>query len=174
MTDAIVVVGAGGHARVLVDVLSLLGLPIKGYVASQDAVPPAMSELKYLGDDEALTRLGAKGILLVNAVGGTDVALGRREVFDRLCAGGFSFATLIHPSAIVAKDVVVDAGAQIMAGAVVQPGTRIGRNVLVNTRAVVDHDACLGDHVHVATGAVIAGGVTVGEASHIGAGAIVI
>jgi acetyltransferase-like isoleucine patch superfamily enzyme len=65
-------------------------------------------------------------------------------------------------------------GAQIMAGAILQTGVRVGRNVIVNTRAVIDHDSCLADHVHVATGAILAGGVKVGEASHIGAGATVI
>ena len=61
-----------------------------------------------------------------------------------------------------------------MAGAIIQPGARIGRNVLVNTRAVVEHDCQIGDHCHIAPGAVLCGGVSVGEGAHVGAGAIVL
>ena len=167
--------GAGGHARVLADVLRLLGTPASGYVAAQEAPLSAMlSTLEYLGDDAALMAQGPREIVLVNAVGGVDVASSRRDVFNRFLRSGFYFVTVVHPSAILAADAVVGEGAQIMAGAVVQPGAKIGRNTIINTRAVVDHDARVADHVHVATGAVIAGGVAIGEASHIGAGAVVI
>ena len=133
-----------------------------------------LSALEYFGNDAALMARGPKGIVLVNAVGGVDVASSRRDVFDRFFNRGFSFASVIHPSAIVAANTVFGEGAQIMAGAVVQPGATIGRDFIINTRAVVDHDVFVDSHVHVATGAVIAGGVTIGEASHIGAGAVVI
>jgi sugar O-acyltransferase (sialic acid O-acetyltransferase NeuD family) len=175
VSDRIVMLGAGGHARVLADVLRLLGTPASGYVAAQKVPLSAMlSALEYLGDDAALMAQGPRGITLVNAVGGADVGSSRRDVFDRYLHGGFSFATVVHPSAILAADAVVGEGAQIMAGAVVQPGVKIGRNSIVNTRAVLDHDVRVADHVHVATGAIIAGGVAIGDTSHIGAGAVVI
>ena len=79
-----------------------------------------------------------------------------------------------HVSAAIASDATLGDGAQVMAGAVIQPAARIGRNVLVNTRAVVEHDCVVGDHAHVAPGAVLCGGVSIGESAHIGAGAVIL
>jgi sugar O-acyltransferase (sialic acid O-acetyltransferase NeuD family) len=175
VSDQIVLLGAGGHARVLADALRLLGTPARAYVAQRRALSSAgLSAIDYLGDDSALMARGPKGIVLVNAVGGVDVASTRRDVFDRFCGRDFFFMPVVHPSAIVAPGIVIGEGTQIMAGAVVQPCVTIGKNAIINTRAVVDHDVHAGDHVHIATGAVIAGGVQIGDSSHIGAGATVI
>lgn len=159
----------------LADVLRMLGTPASGYVAEKE-MPSLQTQpkLDYLGDDAALMAQGPNGNILVNAVGGVDVTSNRADVYDRFSRLGFSFVSVVHPSAVVAQDVLTGEGAQIMAGAVVQPGAKIGRNAIINTRAVVDHDTQIANHVHVATGVVIAGGVTIGEASHIGAGAVVI
>ncbi len=173
--NVIVLLGAGGHARVLVEVLRALGIPVVGYVAEQqEDFGGTLPSLNYFGDDAALMARGPDGVLLVNAVGSVDVASRRRDVFSRFSKRGFSFATVMHPSAILASDMVIGEGAQIMAGVVVQPRVKVGHNVLLNTRAVIDHDVTLADHVHVATGAVVAGGVDIGEASHIGTGATII
>ncbi len=95
---------------------------------------------------------------LVNGLGNrasrSDSGLsGRRELFGRFAALGYRFPVISHVSAAIAFDATLGDGAQVMAGAVIQPAARIGRNVLVNTRAVVEHDCVVGDHAHVAPGA---------------------
>lgn len=173
MNDApIVVLGGGGHARVLIDALRLGGREILGVAAPTQGALPA--DIEYLGTDDAVLGYDASAIQLVNGVGSVGNPGLRERLFVAFTDRGYRFACVRHPSAVVAGDVEVGEGAQLMAGAVVQTGSRLGRNVIVNTRASVDHDCFLGEHVHVAPGATLSGGVTVAERCHIGAGAIVL
>lgn len=171
---SIVLMGSGGHARVLAATLRLLGLTI-----SAVAGPAGMPRLKVEAgeppfvSDEAVLQMPPPDVLLVNGVGGAASMLARKQVHDRCRAAGLEFLTVVHPAAFIADDVILEAGAQIMAGAITQTGARIGHNAIVNTRAVVEHDCRIGDHSHVATGAVLAGDVRIGHASFIGAGAVV-
>ncbi|MDO8607465.1 MAG: acetyltransferase [Phaeospirillum sp.] len=167
----IVIVGAGGHGKVLADTLMAGGKVVSGFLDSDPSLHGChVMGLRVLGDDDA----AQPGWLLVNGVGSVGRPLGRMAV-DRLFAGrGFQFLTVIHPGAIVARETVLGEGCQIMAGAVLQPDAVLGRGVIVNTRAAVDHDCHLADFVHVAPGATLSGGVQVGEGSHVGTGAVVV
>jgi UDP-perosamine 4-acetyltransferase len=167
----VIVVGAGGHGKVVVSVLLALGAKIAGVVdADREKHGGKVLGIPVIGGDEAI----ADGVELANGIGSTNVPTLRREVHDRLKARGFTFRTLVHPSAVVAPDVELGAGTQIMAGAVVQPSVRIGADVIVNTRASIDHDCVIGDHVHIAPGATLSGNVTVGAETHVGAGATIV
>ncbi len=171
----VVVLGGGGHARVLMDALCLCGVTIQGYSDPRQA-PGARGPFgaASLGGDEAVEALGPERVRLVNGIGSTrDTAL-RRDAFARFAALGFRFATIVHPAAIVAPDVELGEGAQVMAGAVLQTGSRIGADAIVNTRASIDHDCRIGAHAHIAPGAVLSGGGVVGEGSHVGTAATII
>jgi UDP-perosamine 4-acetyltransferase len=168
----VVILGGGGYARVVAEALRQSGASIKGYVDNK--LVAEFSSLPYLGDDTALIGIGAAEHTVANGIGSIRVPHARRKVFDRYKNAGFSFVTVIHPSAVIASDVSLGEGAQINAGAVLQSSVRIGDNVIVNVGVVIDHDTFVGDHVHLATGAVLAGAVTVGEATMIGAGATII
>ncbi len=171
----VIVLGAGGHARVLIEALQCVGARIIG-CSGQDTKRPASlpTEIDFLTGDEAVLDHAPGSIYLVNGVGTVDSTGRRATLFDRFKTKGYRFAQVIHPSAVVASGVILGEGAQIMAGAVVQPGTSIGKNSLVNTRAAVDHDCEIGAHVHLAPGATLSGGVCVGRGAHIGTGAAVI
>jgi sugar O-acyltransferase (sialic acid O-acetyltransferase NeuD family) len=171
----LVIVGAGGHARVLMEALCASAAEVIGFITREpEQATGVMARLVRLGSDEDLLSGGARDVLLVNGVGSTGRPEMRRAVFERFRAAGFAFSTVLHPAATVASDVELGEGAQIMAGAVLQPGSRIGANAIVNTGAVIDHDAMIGAHVHVAPRACLAGNVRVGEGTHIGAGAVVV
>ena len=175
MSLPLLVVGAGGHARVLIDALLAASAVIAGIVDPDPRLlGTTLLGIRVLGGDEVVDGFPAAEIALVNGVGSVGLPHLRRKIFQRFTAAGYRFATVIHPSAVIAADVELAAGAQIMAGAVIQTGSRIGFNAIVNTRASVDHDGSIGDHVHLAPGVTLSGSVSVGHASHLGTGATVI
>jgi UDP-perosamine 4-acetyltransferase len=169
-----IILGAGGHAKVLMDALGKADI---AGLADMDTTRWGKQLLGctiHGGDDWVLQQLAAS-VLLVNAIGSVDrESLGRRRaIFEKFHARAYRFAQVIHPAAIISARAVFGEGAQVMAGAVIQADARIGANTLVNTRASVDHDCSIGAHVHIAPGAVLSGAVTVGDGVHIGAGAVV-
>lgn len=172
----VVVIGAGGHAKVLIEALQRGGMVVLALTdCDRKKTGSKILGAAVGGDDEWLMAAHPPGsVRLVNGVGSTRQTLSRRRIFDRFSALGYSFVSVIHPSAVIASDVVIGAGAQVMAGVVIQPGVRLGVDSIVNTHASIDHDCDIGPHAHVAPGATLSGNVVVGESSHIGAGATVI
>jgi UDP-perosamine 4-acetyltransferase len=176
----LVVLSAGGHARVIIEALRSRGARPTA-VTDRDAtrVGSFLEGIPIIGSDENILAMKADSVELANGLGNrasraSPGLAARRELFGRFAALGYGFPVISHLSAVIASDVSPGEGAQVMAGAVIQPGARIGRNVLVNTRAVVEHDCQIGDHSHIAPGAVLCGRVSVGEGTHVGAGAIIL
>ncbi len=174
MTESrILVLGAGGHASVVLDVLKELGLTASGCIAPSAPAPGWPQEVPWLGDDACLNELAIKGSRLVNGVGSGENNSLRSEVFKRAAALGFEFLSVRHPASIIASNATVGEGGQVMAGAILQTGAQLGANVLINSGAIVEHHANISDHVHIAPGAVLSGNVSIGEGAHVGAGAVV-
>lgn len=174
MSEALLLFGASGHAKVVVDCARRRGLSVAA-VFDDDPSRWGQSVLgvPVLGGREALAawaadRPGCTGL----------VAIGQNAPRARVAAWlqqlGLGFATLAHPAAVLGEGVSVGAGSVLMAGSVVNPDTSLGRHVIVNTGASVDHDCRLGDVVHVGPGARLCGGVSVGEHTLIGAGSTVL
>lgn len=171
----VVVIGAGGHAKVLIAALKRLGVRILGATDADAAKRgQAVLDVPVLGGDETLSVHGPAAVLLVNGLGTAGRTEARRAIYERFAALGFRFATVVDPLALLAGPVEIGEGAQVLAGAVVQPGTRLGVNCIVNTCASIDHDCVIGAHAHIAPGATLSGGVQVGEGAHVGTGASVI
>jgi UDP-perosamine 4-acetyltransferase len=169
-------IGAGGHARMLLE--SLLGrkdVEIIGLVDSDPALKGRnVLGVPVLGGDEVLAEVARSGVRhAFLGVGGVGDNSRRRKVWDAGQELGFEFLTVIHATAFVSPSAQIGEGTCVFPGAIIGAGARLGRNVIVNTGAIVEHDCDLGDHVHVASGAVLAGTVSVGEGAHIGAGATV-
>jgi len=175
MAHPFLILGAGGHARVVADLLLCQNWQIVGFLDPDTSLwETDWRGVPVLGGDEKLTRYPAHTHDLVNGVGSIGCPELRRAVFERYREAGYNFPYLVHTSATIAIDVNLGVGSQIMAGSVVQTGTVIGQNVIINTGACVDHDCCIGDHAHIAPGAIVCGGVRVGENAHVGTGATVI
>jgi sugar O-acyltransferase (sialic acid O-acetyltransferase NeuD family) len=171
----VLIVGGGGHAKVLIEALRLRSITILGIIDADAAkIGTEVSGIRIIGDDKAISGYKTEALLLVNAIGSVHLPKTRTDVFEKFKAKGYTFATIVHPSAVVASDVALGEGAQIMAGVIIQPGCAIGANVIVNTRASVDHDCLIGDYVHIAPGVTLSGGVKVGSGVHIGTGATII
>jgi len=172
---AIIILGAGGHAKVLIEALLASSAVIKGIVDSNPTLAGSrILGVPVLGGDDVVDEFTPSQIRLVNGVGSIGLPILRQRLYERFKVSGYDFATVIHPSAVVASDVILGEGAQIMAGAVIQPGCHIGINSIINTRASVDHDSIVGEHVHVAPGVTMSGCVKIGMGSHIGTGATLI
>lgn len=171
----LIIVGAGGQAKVLLDILLLRNAEILGLT---DAVPLAQGTevlgLPVLGGDDRVLEYSPEDVQLVNALGSVGHVRKRREVFQRFKALGYSFASVFHPAAVISRYADLGEGVQIMAGAVVQAGSVLGDNVLINTRVSVDHDCRIGAHAHLAPGVTLSGGVTLAQGVHVGIGAIII
>jgi sugar O-acyltransferase (sialic acid O-acetyltransferase NeuD family) len=171
MSD-VVIIGAGGHARVLHKLLQRRGETIAGYVAPE---PAAAFELPYLGTDADLPRLAAsRPLSAALGIGKVTATTHRLAVLDRLEACGITCPVLIAPTATVHDDVACGNGTVVLDGAIVVTGSTLGRRCIVNTGAIIDHDCQVGDDVHVAVGAVVCGGVRIGQHCMIGAGATII
>jgi UDP-perosamine 4-acetyltransferase len=168
--------GAGGHARVLVALAHAVGHSILGVcdpALAADGIT-RWEDLDVLGDDDALDRLPPEGVALVMGVGQLAKGTLRERLYIAWRTRGYDFPALVHPTAWIAPGVVLGVGVQVMAGVVIQPGCAIGENSIVNTRAGIDHDCIVGRNVHVAPGATMCGDVTVEDGAFIGAGATVL
>lgn len=130
--------------------------------------------IPVLGNDDAIRNYAPDSVDLVNGIGSVILPEKRKAIYVKFKNAGYSFASVIHPSATVMEDVQLGEGVQIMAGAIVQTGCAIGENTIINTGAVVDHDCVIDTHVHIASGAVLSGGVEIGTMSHIGTGATIV
>lgn len=171
----IVVVGGGGHAKVVISILKKLeGYLILGYTDLKDNGP--LLDICYLGSDGGLEKLAAttKELNVVLAVGQVGFGYHRQKLWHQLQSSPIQFPMIISPNAVVNEGVSVGEGAVVADGAVVNAGVSIGRGAIVNTNATVEHDVTLEDWVHLGPGSTLSGGVTVGAFSMIGAGATVI
>ena len=173
MISALIVIGGGGHAKVLVSTLLMQDRKVLGFVDLKRALP-ALLGIGQLGDDSVVFLHSPDQVRLVNGVGSVDSTVLHRTMYETFVKRQYVFETVIHPSAVIAPDVRIEDGVQVMAGAVVQPGSRLGKNVIVNTGARVDHDCCIEPHAHIAPGVTLSGGVHIGEEAHVGTGATII
>jgi sugar O-acyltransferase (sialic acid O-acetyltransferase NeuD family) len=173
MNMSIIVIGGGGHARTLIDILD--GQTITGITElNQLDHQASIKGIPVIGDDQVILRFKSTDVSLANGIGTTTTTSKRKQQFDWFKARGYSFIQVIHSSSIVAKDAALAEGVQLLAGSIIQPGCVIGLNTLVNTRASVDHDCKVGDHVHLAPGVILCGDVTVGDSTLIGAGSTIL
>lgn len=131
-------------------------------------------ELPIIGDDSAVFDYSCDAVELVNGLGSVGDTRLRTDIFNKFKNWGYSFRSVIHPAAVVADTCVLGEGVQVMAGVIINVGTHIATDTIVNTGAVIDHDCMIGSHVHIAPGVTISGGVQVGDCSHIGTGATII
>ena len=170
------VLGAGGHAAVLVDTIQASGIARLHGILDPDSSRRGQDLLgvPVLGDDDLLPELAAQKVThFVVGVGSTGNNRPRERLYQLGCSCDLKPLTVIHPGAFCSKRASVGAGAQLFPGSIVNTRATLGRNVIINSGAIVEHDCIIGDHVHVASGAVLASTVRVGKFAHIGAGATV-
>lgn len=170
MTRRLLVLGAGGHGRVVADAARAAG--DWDEIAFLDSRYPELTDTAVgpvIGADSAAAGCVAEGWSFVAAIADAGT---RRRLVEGL-AGASPPATIIHPGAAIGADVEIGPGAMILAQSAINTGARLGASVIVNTGATVDHDCRIGDYAHICPGVHLAGNVTIGSGSWIGIGAAV-
>lgn len=171
----VIIVGAGGHAKVLLDVLLCSERKVIGLTDfDKKKWGSLVNGVPVLGGDEVVFSYNIDEIELVNGMGSVGSMNKRKNIYEYFKNKEYLFSNVIHPSAIVSSNAVLANGVQLLPGCIVNAGAFIGDNSIVNTRASIDHDVSIGSHVHIAPGVTISGGATIGDCTHIGTGATVI
>jgi UDP-perosamine 4-acetyltransferase len=174
-----IVIGSGGHAKVVLDLLLERGEQVicladidKNKTGSFILGVEVMEEVdvldKYKPDTVNLA-LGI-GVSSSNLIDGLSERCCIAEKFEKL---GYCFPSITHPKAIISRDCILEEGAQIMAGSVIQPGCHIGKYVVVNTNSSIDHDCVIGEGCHIAPASCLSGTVIIQVFAYIGAGSTV-
>ena len=176
MAKPLVMLGAGGHAAVLAEILLEQKQPLIAVVAPESI--PANSPLVGLkhitSDEQLLNTYSSEEVDLVNGLGSIPGNNLRWKLFEFFSAKGYRFASVISLKANLSSYLELAEGVQIMMGAQVQTNASIGKNSIINTGAIVEHDCKIGAHNHLAPGVTLSGGVMTASQVHIGTGASVI
>ena len=170
----LLILGAGGHTKVLLEVL------LKGQHHIIGVITPHLDSktnylgLSIIGNDESVFKYNTHEVLLINGIGSLSGKKRRWNLAIMMRERGYQFISVIHPNSTIATDVLLAEGVQIMVGVIIQPGCKIGQDSIINTGSQIDHDVIIGDHCHIAPGVTISGEVKIGDNVHIGTGAKVI
>ena len=165
----LIVIGCGGHGRVIADMIRALELPFDGFLDDDLAQAPSPYPVRGPIREQIRALINDRHFVVGIGDGPT-----RRALSEQVLDHGGVLATLRHPSAVIAPDVVIGAGTVVMAGAVINTGTSIGRFAVVNTGAILDHDNLIMDNVHISPRVAQAGNVVIEEDVFIGTGAVLI
>jgi sugar O-acyltransferase (sialic acid O-acetyltransferase NeuD family) len=165
MSKRWIIIGAGGHGMVVAETIEAMGEEVLGFF-DDDQTKKNCLDFPVLNKQP--NEHDANGVDFV-------IAIGNNEIRHAFAQKGFSYKRkVIHPSAVISRHSIVDAGTMVMPGAIVNAKSIIGKHCILNTNASVDHECTVGDFVHIAPAATLAGNVEVGEGSLIGMGAVVL
>lgn len=176
MSNSIILVGGGGHCKVIIDILK----------ENNDYDEILISDLKenlgkeilgikieYTDDQlEDLYKKGYKNAFV--SMGKVEINEQRKKIFNKIKNIGFNTPVIISKSANVSQYSEIGEGTFIGKNVVINPGTQIGKNCIINTGSIIEHDCIIEDNVHIGPGAILSGGTYVGKNSFIGTGAIII
>ena len=159
-----ILIGASGHAKVILDILEKSGVEIL-FLLDKDPTIKELLGYKVKLDEEYVYDNNQEYLISIGS------NLIRKNIAEKLI---LNYGWGIHPSVILGDDVSVGQGTVLMAGSIVNSSTSIGNHCIINTSASIDHDCQLDDFVHISPNATLCGGIEVGEGSQIGAGSVVI
>lgn len=175
LNKPLIILGAGGHAAVLVDILRNQHRYIMAIVSpGNNLLRPVFEGLPRWQADDTVLQYAPGDIALVNGIGSLPGNSLRKNIYSDFVARGYEFSKVIADSAVISSYAHLAEGVQILHKAVIQAGADIAENTIINTASVVEHDCRIGAHNHLAPGSVLCGGVYTGNSVHIGTGAVVI
>jgi sugar O-acyltransferase (sialic acid O-acetyltransferase NeuD family) len=171
-SKALIIIGAGGQARVVIDVASELNIKIVGIidVNFQDKAERILG-FQVLGDFAALNQYPPHQVDIAIALGDSHL---RSEYYEKVIRHGYRVITMIHPTAIVSRNAKIGNGVFINAGVIINAGAVIQDNSIINTGVIIEHETVVGKHCHIAPGVKLAGRVKIGDNTFVGIGSTII
>ena len=157
---SIYIYGASGHGLVVADIAKACGYEDIIFIDDGDNKYPTFEDIK-----------NTKHIPIAFGIGTNTT---RKKLFEKVSASGFEIVSLVHPSAIISSNVIVDIGTVVMPNVVINANSKIGRGVILNSSSVIEHESLIEDFVHISPNVALAGEVIIKECSHIGIGSNVI
>ena len=168
----VVIIGAGGHAKAIADIIIKSGNKVKGFLDDKIEVNTIIikeKKIKVIGNLQYIETLKKENSKLYYIIGiGNNII--RNAISQKI---DVKYYTAIHPSAIIGLDVEIGLGSTVMANVVINTNSKIGEHVILNTACIVEHDNIIKDFVHISPNASLAGNVVVNNYTHIGIGASV-
>lgn len=159
----IVIIGAGGHGKVVADIVRAAGYEVAGFLDDRRPVgTQVLGDLAVLGPLEWLSRAPCRVAL------GIGDNASRARVAERVHELGSSLFTAIHPRAVVAPSASIGDGVAVMASAVINPSALIETGAIINTGVIVEHDCIVAPFAHLSPNATLGGECRVGAHAHIG------
>ncbi len=176
MAEKILLIGAGGHAKTVVDTIEKQkNYEIAGFIEQDGHIDKCYRGYPVIGTDKELEKLYQTGIcnaaITIGYLGKSDI---REKIYYILKKIGYKIPVIIDDTAIIANDVLIGEGTYVGRNAVVNADAELGKMCIINTAAIIEHDCRVGDFTHVAVGAVLCGGVMTGKGCLIGANATVL
>lgn len=167
MNKKVVIIGAGGHAKVIAEIIKQSNDQLIGFLDDNKDIQfkEIFDGKMVIGTTNDIARYNEYYFI---------IGIGNNEIRKKISNCNLKWYTAIHPKAIIASDVKIDEGTVVMPGVVINPGTTIGKHCIINTSASVDHDNIIDDYVHISPGSHLAGTVHIKEGSWICAGATII
>lgn len=170
MKKSIYIIGAGGHAQVVIDAAIKAGFKIYGiFDNNRDLIGKEVLGIPIIGEIEEVKKI--QDAKFVVAIGENEV---RKKIVERLGFTDDYYATIIHPSVVIGKNVNIGLGTMVLGGVVINTGTSIGRHCIINTSSSIDHHNKISDFVHIAPGIHTGGNVEIKEGTLLGIGTSVI
>lgn len=176
MREKIVILGAGGHARVVADCVDESKYEIVGFLdKDEEHIGESLDGIEIIGSDKNPQFWLKRGITgCVNGIGHIGSFTVRNKVYKKFKEYGYHMVTAIHKKSIISKHAVIEEGVVIMPGAIVNTGAHIMENTIINSNAVIEHDVLVREGAHVAPGTTISGGVRIGKNVLVGTGSSII
>lgn len=172
---AIVLIGGGGHASVICDILRRQKREICAIISPDEISARSIFRgMDVLRTDDEILKFEPDNISLINCIGSLPGTSIKKKVNEKYLAWGFVFETLVSDLSYVSAFATLLSGVQVFTGAIIQPGVRIGNHTVINSGAIVEHDTVIGDYSFIAPGAVICGQCKIEENVFIGANATIV
>jgi len=168
-------VGAGGHASVLMDILKQNNIIVSGVFAPNiDMRRLVFSSIPYSVNEDEILQMDRDSVFLVNGLGFLPGLNTRNKVSKKFKSNGFKFLSVVAKSVEISAYAKIGSGVQLLNGAIVQAGAIIEDDTIINTRAIVEHDCFVGQASHLAPNSTVCGGVKMGSNVFIGSNATVL
>jgi sugar O-acyltransferase (sialic acid O-acetyltransferase NeuD family) len=173
MLEPIIIFGAGGHAKVVIDAIEKAHSYSISFLvdADPDRIGSFLKHYVIRSEEDGFSAVVNQEIWTFVAIGNNAVRKGQACKLKNL---GCKLAQVIHPAAVIATDAVIGEGTLVMPGSILSASVKIGANVIINSGTIIEHDCCVGDNCHIAPRATLCGGVEIGEDTLVGAGAIIL